>query len=87
IICFIAGITLISWRFFALSVLVLRPVPIIFMCVLGTGEIIPFHGFGLVIWGIIILFFIIGSNYIWKNWSKVNNFLEKVNKSFSQKNQ
>ncbi|MCK9536497.1 MAG: VTT domain-containing protein, partial [Bacilli bacterium] len=34
IICFIAGITLISWRFFALSVLVLRPVPIIFMCVL-----------------------------------------------------
>lgn len=85
IICFIAGITLIPWRFFIVAVALLRPIPIIFMCVLGSGSIIPFHGVGLIIWGVIILLFIIGSNYIMKNWIKVNLFFEKINRLFTKK--
>lgn len=46
------------------------------MCVFGTGEIIPFHGVGLVIWAVIVLLFILGGNYLWRNWKKVNEFLK-----------
>lgn len=86
IICFIAGITLISWGFFAVAVTFLRPIPIILMCVFGTGEIIPFHGVGLVIWAVIILLFILGGNYLWRNWKKVNEFFERLNNSLARKN-
>lgn len=85
IICFIAGITLISWPFFTVSVILLRPLPIIMMVFFGTGQIIPFHGYGLLIWGAIIIACIIGGRYIWNNWSKVNAFLERISKAMAKK--
>lgn len=85
IVCFIAGITLISWGFFAVTVVLLRPIPIILMCTFGSGEIIPFKGYGLIVWGVIILFCIFAGGYLWRNWTKVNAFLEKVNDSFTRK--
>ena len=85
IVCFIAGITLISWGFFAVTVVLLRPIPIILMCAFGSGEIIPFKGYGLIVWGVIILFCIFAGGYLWRNWTKVNAFLEKVNDSFTRK--
>jgi len=85
IICFIAGITLISWPFFMISVLLIRPIPVILMCFFGSGEIIPFRGYGLIIWGAIILSFIIIGHLVWKHWTKINAFLEKINNSFFHK--
>lgn len=66
IICLIAGITTMRFRYFITVVTFTRPVMIAFMCYFGSGSIIPFRGWGIPAWiaifvGVIILFFIINA--------------------------
>lgn len=48
IICLIAGITSMSYRYFILSISLTRPVMIAVMCY--SGELIPFSGWGIPVW-------------------------------------
>lgn len=50
ILCMVAGITTMSWGFFIFAVLITRPITVAFMCYLGTGDIIPYKGWGIVAW-------------------------------------
>ena len=50
ILCMVAGLTTMSWKYFILVVLVTRPITIAVMCYMGTGEIIPFTGWGIAVW-------------------------------------
>ena len=47
ILCMVAGITTMSWKFFIIAVLLTRPITIAVMCYMGTGDIIPFTDGGL----------------------------------------
>ena len=49
-LCLVAGTTKMSWKFFVLSVLLARPLTIAFTSFFGSGEIIPFSGWGLPVW-------------------------------------
>ena len=49
-LCLVAGTTKMSWKFFVLSVLLARPFTIAFTSFFGSGEIIPFSGWGLPVW-------------------------------------
>lgn len=55
ILCLVAGVTDMSWAFFVLTNLITRPVGIFLTSYLGSGEIIPYHGWGLVVWAVIII--------------------------------
>ena len=55
ILCLVAGMTDMSWDFFAFCQFVSRPVGILTTCYLGSGEIIPYHGWGLAVWAVIIV--------------------------------
>ena len=55
ILCLVAGMTDMSWDFFAVCQFIARPINIVVTCFVGSGEIIPYHGWGLVVWGVIIL--------------------------------
>ena len=55
ILCLVAGMTDMSWDFFAFCQFVSRPIAILATCYLGSGEIIPYYGWGLVVWGILIV--------------------------------
>ncbi|WP_251545501.1 TVP38/TMEM64 family protein [Pumilibacter intestinalis] len=64
IICLIAGITTMSFKYFLITISWTRPVMIAFMCYFGSGTIIPFKGWGIPVWiaifvAVIILFFVV----------------------------
>ena len=64
VICLVAGITTMSFRYFIITVSLTRPVMIAFMCYFGSGTIIPFKGWGIPVWisifvAVIILFFVV----------------------------
>ncbi len=55
ILCLVAGLTDMSWLFFVTTNLVSRPLAIFLTCYLGSGTIIPFHGWGLAVWGVFLI--------------------------------
>ena len=50
ILCIIAGLTAMSFPFFAATIILVRPLIIAMYCYLGTGNIIPFSGWGIPVW-------------------------------------
>lgn len=50
ILCIIAGLTAMSFPFFLVTIIVVRPIIIALYCFLGTGSIIPFSGWGIPVW-------------------------------------
>lgn len=66
IICLVAGVTAMSFRYFIVAVTLTRPVMIAFMCYFGSGTIIPFRGWGIPVWiaifvAVTVLFFVINA--------------------------
>lgn len=55
ILCLVAGLTDMSWLFFVVTNLVSRPLAIFLTCYLGSGSLIPFHGWGLAVWGVFLV--------------------------------
>ncbi len=55
ILCVVAGLTKMSFPFFFWTNIVARGVGIACTVFFGSGAIIPFHGWGLIVWGIIIV--------------------------------
>ncbi len=50
ILCMVAGLTAMSFPFFIVTIILVRPVIIALYCYLGTGSIIPFSGWGIPVW-------------------------------------
>ena len=50
ILCMAAGLTKMTFKFFILTVVLTRPVMIAFVSYFGTGDIIPFSGWGIPVW-------------------------------------
>lgn len=55
VLCLVAGVTSMSWAFFVITNLLTRPIGIFLTSYLGSGEIIPYQGWGLVVWAIILV--------------------------------
>ena len=59
VLCLVAGMTAMTYRFFITTIILTRPIGIFMTCYLGSGEIIPFSGWGLIVWAILIVTLII----------------------------
>lgn len=59
LLCFIAGTTKMSWAYFVAVTLLTRPLGIGLICFFGSGDIIPFSGWGIPVW--IVLFAVLVS--------------------------
>lgn len=55
ILCVIAGFTNMSFGYFLVTNLIARSIGIACTVFFGSGSVIPFSGWGLIVWGIIIL--------------------------------
>ena len=55
ILCLVAGLTDMSWAFFVITNLISRPLAVFSTCFLGSGDIIPYEGWGLVVWAILLI--------------------------------
>ncbi len=55
ILCVIAGLTNMSFSFFIWTNVIARALGLICTVFLGSGQVIPFKGWGLVVWGVLIV--------------------------------
>ena len=85
ILCMIAGMTTMSLKFFTITVLIARPLAIIPTCYLGGGSIIPYSGWGLVVWGILIVLMVVLIFLSYKYQDKIEKFVLKMSDKISRK--
>ena len=75
ILCMVAGLSTMSYKYVTLSLLIVKPFYIAGVCFLGKGEIIPFHGWGIPVWiGIFALILVFCIIYF-KNQNKIDDWL------------
>ena len=55
ILCLVVGATTISFRFFLITILIARPIGILTTCFFGSGSLIPFSGWGIPVWIVLII--------------------------------
>ncbi len=78
VLCLVAGVTNMSWMFFIVTQFLTRPVGIITTAYFSSGEIIPYHGWGLAVWGIIIVATIALIILTTKYKNKIEKFISKT---------
>lgn len=78
VLCLVAGVTDMSWTFFMVTQFLTRPVGIYVTAYLGSGEVIPFHGWGLAVWGVIIALAMVGIFLSVKYKDKIEATVRKV---------
>ncbi len=84
ILCMIAGITTMSVRFFSVTIFISRPLAIIPTCYLGGGTIIPYYGWGLIVWGIIIVIVTILFILCYKYQAQIEKFVIRISEKLSK---
>ncbi|MBR1925311.1 MAG: TVP38/TMEM64 family protein [Clostridia bacterium] len=85
ILCLVAGMTKMSFKFFFITMLIARPLAIIPTCYLGGGTIIPYSGWGLIVWGTLIVLMIALFVLSYKYQNKIEQFVINFSSKFSKK--
>ena len=78
VLCLVAGLTNMSWTFFTVTNLIARPIGIFTVSYFGSGHLIPYHGWGLIVWGILIVLIIAVLILSYKYQKQIENFLLKA---------
>lgn len=78
ILCVVAGITNMSFPFFFWTNLLARGLGTLCTVYLGSGAIIPYHGWGLVVWGILIVVMLVLFYLSVKFKSKIDALINKI---------
>lgn len=71
VLCIIAGLSSMSTRFFILMMLPVRFVSIFATCLTLSGKLIPFHSWGIAVWGALIIAIIVITVVLWKKGTKL----------------
>ena len=82
ILCVVAGVTNMSFGFFVTTNIIARSIGIACTVFFGNGSVIPFTGYGLIVWGAIIVF-VIGLFYLSV---KYQDKIDEMLKQFVKKN-
>lgn len=75
VLCLVAGLTNMSWTFFTVTNLIARPIGIFTVSYFGSGHLIPYHGWGLIVWAILIVLIIAVLILSYKYQKQIENFL------------
>lgn len=78
ILCLVAGVTDMSSTFFMVTQLISRPIGIFALSYFSSGQIIPYHGWGLIVWGIIAIFSLVAIYLTSKYNQKIENFVKNL---------
>lgn len=85
-LCMVAGITSMSYGFFSLVILTIRPAVIAVMCYFGSGSIIPFSGWGIPVWIALFALTVVAFILISRIKTKVMNKPTLLNHKSKEKN-
>ena len=84
VLCFVAGLSSMSNRYFLIMMLITRIVGIAGTCY--SFDFIPFNTWwGLLIWGIFISFIIVAFILVYKNIDKIQNFFKRIRRKKNKK--
>ncbi len=86
ILCLVAGVTNMSWQFFMITQLIARPIGIFSVSYFSSGKIIPYHGWGLIVWGVIITLSLVLIYLSTKYSKEIENFLTRSLNRITNKN-
>ena len=75
LLCFIAGTTQIKFGYFIIITIITRLIGIACICWFGSGELIPFNGWGIPVWIILIVLIIVVLFLLFKYQQQIENFL------------
>ena len=75
VLCLVAGLKNMSWTFFTVTNLIARPIGIFTVSYFGSGHLIPYHGWGLIVWAILIVLIIAVLILSYKYQKQIENFL------------
>lgn len=78
VLCLVAGLTNMSWTFFTVTNLIARPIGIFTVSYFGSGHLIPYHGWGLIVWAILIVLIIAVLILAYKYQKQIENFLMRI---------
>ena len=78
ILCVVAGLTSMSFGYFLVTNLIARSLGIACTVFFGSGSVIPFHGWGLIVWGVIILFVATLFYLSVKYQDKIDNVVQQI---------
>lgn len=78
ILCVVAGLTNMSFPFFFWTNMLARGVGILCTVYFGSGAIIPYHGWGIVVWAILIVLMIVLFYLSVKYKSKIDIIINKI---------
>ena len=81
VLCLVAGLTDMSWTFFTVTNLIARPIGVFTVAYFGSGHLIPYHGWGLIVWAFIIVVIVVVLFLSYKYQKQIENFLLNTFKS------
>ena len=75
VLCIMAGVTKMSFRFFFFTNILTRPISLLCLCFLGSGTLIPFSGWGIPVWIVLIIALAILMCVAIKYQKEIENFI------------
>lgn len=76
VLCLVAGLTNMSWTFFTVTNLISRPIGV--LSVSYVNSLIPYHGWGLAVWAVIIVAIVVVIVLAYKYQKQIENFILKI---------
>ena len=76
VLCLVAGLTNMSWTFFTVTNLISRPIGV--LSVSYVNSLIPYHGWGLAVWAVIIVAIVAVIILAYKYQKQIENFILKI---------
>ena len=87
ILCLLVGATNMSFKFFLVTNLISRPIGTACTCFLGSGILIPFSGWGIPVWIVLIALMGVAFYISWKYQKQIENFVTSLGAKISKKQQ
>ena len=86
ILCLVVGATTkITYKFFIITNLITRPIGLLTTCFLGSGQLIPFSGWGIPVWIALAVVAIVLFYLSFKFQPQIENFILKISNKLSRK--
>lgn len=85
ILCMVAGITTISWKFFIWANLIGVTIACFTICFFTSGQLIPFSGWGIPVWIIIGILLVVVFICSFKYKDKIESYVLKLGEKLSRK--
>ena len=85
ILCLMAGVTNMSFKFFFFTNILTRPISLLCLCFLGSGTLIPFTGWGIPVWIVMIIALIVLMVLSIKYQTQIENYIVNLANKLKQR--